>query len=160
MVNVLGLASRGDSHRLSMWMVEVSVDKDGTVQTSTYDPWKGTLHRDDASQLLDTHDAISNALDAPALGEVTAVAVKRVETPLRGKPGEAYDRRVWFEAAAMLAAQRQGKRFFQYRSNQLGRGAALAEQANAAAGADDEQYEEALAAACAALGDLGQMPAD
>lgn len=151
-VTVLGLASRGDSDRLSVWRVEVQVKGDGSVEVLELDPWQGTRGRDDASQLIDVHDAIVNVLDSPRLGTVCAVAVKRTESP-RGRPSNPYDRRVRFEGAAMLAAHAQGKRYFGYRKIQLGRGSDLAKQARATP-LDDEALE-ALDAACAALCDLG-----
>ncbi len=156
---VLGLASRGDEDRLSVWLVEVQLGDDGTVAVAVYERWRATKGRDEASQLIDAHDTVRNALDSPQLGAATAVAVKRVESP-PGRPGNPYDRRVRFEGAAMLAAHVQNKRYFQYRSNQLGRGAAITAKAHAAPGApSDDGPREALAAACTALGDLGEMRA-
>ena len=154
-VAVLGLASRGDSDRLSVWRVEVQVKGDGSVDVVELDPWQGTRGRDDASQLIDVHDAIVNSLDSPRLGTISAVAVKRAESP-RGRPSNPYDRKVRFEGAAMLAAHKQGKRYFDYRKNQLGRGSDLAEQARATASTPlGVEALEALEAACAALRDLG-----
>jgi len=151
----LGLASRGDNDRLSVWLVEVTVDIDGLVRVAVLEPWKGTRGRDDASQLIDVHDAVVNALDSPRLGAVDVVAVKRVESP-RGRPSKPYDRRVRFEAAAMLAASGKGRRYFGFRSNQLGPGHELAARARAANGAPtDGEGLEAVDAACAALGHLG-----
>ncbi len=153
-VAVLGLASRGDSDRLSVWLVEVRLAEGGDVQLATLEPWQATRGRDDASQLIDVHDAISNTIDAPRLGPIAAVAVKRVESP-RGRPSNPYDRRLRFEGAAMLAAHGAGKRYFAYRSNQLGRGTELASKAREATGAPaDAEALEALDAACAALSDL------
>src|SRR5688572_29663991 len=120
-LTVLGLASRGDKDRLSVWLVEVQLTEDGEVDVATLESWQATRGRDDASQLIDVHDAISNALDAPRLGPISAVAVKRTESP-PGRPSTPYDRKVRFEGAAMLAAHAQGKRSFGYRSNQLGPG--------------------------------------
>ena len=134
-ITALGLASRGDGDRLSMWLVEVSVDEDDNVAVATYQPWRATKRRDEASQLIDAHDVIRNALDSPQLGDIAAIAVKRTEAPQRGRPGNAYDRKVRFEGAAMLAAHVEGKRYYQYRSNQLGRGKELAQKARAASGA-------------------------
>jgi len=154
-VAVLGLACRGDSDRLSVWRVEVQVKGDGSVGVVELDPWQGTRGRDDASQLIDVHDAIVNALDSPRLGAFSAVAVKRTESPPR-RPSNPYDRKVRFEGAAMLAAHAQGKRYFGYRKNQLGRGSDLAEQARAAAATPlGDEALEAVDAACAALRDLG-----
>lgn len=153
-LTVLGLASRGDSDRLSVWRVEVQVKGDGSVAVAELDAWQGTRGRDDASQLIDVHDAIVNVLDSPRLGVISAVAVKRAESP-PGRPSKPYDRKVRFEGAAMLAAHAQGKRYFGYRKNQLGRGSDLAEQARAAAAvALGAEALEALDAACAALRDL------
>lgn len=152
---MLGLASRGDSDRLSVWFIEVRVAEDGDIEVATLEPWQATRGRDDASQLIDVHDAISNAVDTPRLGAIAAVAVKRVESP-RKRPSNPYDRRIRFEGAAMLAAHGAGKRYFAYRSNQLGRGAELASKARTVTGAPtDSEALEALDAACAALGDLG-----
>jgi hypothetical protein len=61
----------------------------------------------------------------------------------------------------MLAARVQGKRYFQYRNNQLGRGDSIFDIARSAGGAPTEAEPlEALCAACAALRDLGQAPSD
>ena len=61
----------------------------------------------------------------------------------------------------MLAAHVDGKRYFQYRTNQLGRGGDIAKKARAASGAPTEPEPlEAMVAACAALGDLSQAPSD
>jgi hypothetical protein len=150
----LGLASRGDGDRLSVWLVEVRLNADNAVDVTVLERWQGTRGRDDASQLIDVHDVIVNALDSPRLGPIKAVAVKRAEsTP--GRPSNPYDRKIRFEGAAMLAAHAQGKRYFGYRKIQLGRGKELAERARAAAGApSDAESLEALDAACAALSDL------
>ena len=134
-MTVLGLASRGDSDRLSMWCVEARLDEDGNVAVAVHERWYATRGRDDASQLIDAHDTIINALDSPELGDVKAVAVKRTETPPAGRPGNAYDRKIRFEGAAMLAARVQGKRYFQYRNNQLGRGDSIFDIARSAGGA-------------------------
>lgn len=151
----LGLASRGDNDRLSVWFVEVRRSEDGGVAVAVRDPWQGTRGRDDASQLADFHDALANALDSPTLGATDAVAVKRVESPVRGRPSNTYDRRVRFEAAAMLAAHQEGKRYFDYRTNQLGPGREIAEQARACESApQDDEGLEALDAACTALSGL------
>lgn len=158
---VLGLASRGDNDRLSVWLVEVQLDDDGHVAVVVREPWQATRGRDEASQLIDAHDTIKNALDAPKLGAVGAVAVKRTESPVAGRPSNSYDRKVRFEGAAMLAANALGTRYFQYRNNQLGRGKDIAKTAGAAPGVPSEDEPlEALAAACAGLYDLGQVPSD
>src|SRR5579884_1277082 len=102
-MTALGLASRGDNDRLSMWLVEVRLAEDGAVAVAVHEPWQATKGRDEASQLIDAHDTIRNALDSPTLGEIAAVAVKRVETP-PSRPSNPYDRKVRFEGAAMLAA--------------------------------------------------------
>jgi hypothetical protein len=105
--------------------------------------------------LVDAHDAVVNALDAPVLGPVSAIGLRKAES-LHGRPSKPYDRRTRFEGAAMLAARAKGKRFLDYRGSQLGRGAALAKKAQAADGAPiDGPALEALNAACAALSDLG-----
>ena len=158
---VLGLASRGDSDRLSVWLVEVQLDEDGQVKVAVHDAWQATKKRDDASQLIDAHDTIVNAIDAPTLGTVKAVAVKRTETPQFGRPGNAYDRKIRFEGAVMLAAHAQGKRYYAYRNNQLGRGQDIAKQARSADGAPKEgEALEAMVAACAGLSDLSKSPPD
>lgn len=131
------------------------------MRVAVREPWQGTRARDEASQLIDAHDAIKNAVDAPRLGGIGAVAVKRTESPIRGRPSNSYDRKVRFEGAAMLAAHALGTRYFQYRSNQLGRGADIARDARAASGAPTEDEPlEALSAACAALHNLGQAASD
>jgi hypothetical protein len=154
---LLGLASRGDNDRLSIWLVEVQLDDDGQVRVAVREPWQATRGRDEASQLIDAHDTIKNAIDAPSLGPIAAVVVKRTESPVRGRPSNSYDRKVRFEGAAMLAANAMGTRYRQYRNNQLGRGADIANKARAASGAPSEDEPlEALAAASAGLYDLGQ----
>jgi hypothetical protein len=158
---VLGLVSRGDDNRLSMWLVELQLDEDGQVKVAVHEPWYATKKRDDASQLIDAHDVIANAIDASTLGTVNAVAVKRTETPPFGRPGNAYDRKIRFEGAAMLAAHTQGKRYYAYRNNQLGRGEDIAKKARSANGAPKEgEALEAMVAACAGLSDLSKSPAD
>jgi hypothetical protein len=155
-VTVLGLATRGEKDRLSVWLVEVHFEADGSIAVVELDPWQATSGADEGSQLVDVHDAIVNALDAPRLGPVEAVAVKRVEMP-RGRPSGSYDRRLRFESAAMMAARRQGKRYFSYRRNQLGRGSHVSARARSADGAPTStEALEALDASCAGLGDLGQ----
>lgn len=152
---VLGLASRGDKDRLSIWIVEVGVDEGGASAIRVREPWQGTKGRDDASQLCDANAAIANALDAPALGaRIEGVAVKRTEVG-RGRPSTPYDRRIRFEAAAMLAALGKGRLYSAYRTNQLRPGAALAERVlrlSDAPGGDEDR--EAVSAACVALCDL------
>lgn len=156
----LGLASRGDKDRLSVWLVEVAVDEDGEVAVACHEPWKATKARDEASQLIDAHDAIRNALDRPKLGYVAAVAVKRTETS-PGRASTPYDRKVRFEGAAMLATHAEGKRYMQYRTVSLGPGAELRAKAEACATApSDAESLEAVAAACTALRHLSEMPAD
>lgn len=150
-LGVLGLASRGDNDRLSVWLVEVAVDANDDVRVAVLDSWQGTRGRDDASQLIDVHDAITNVLDAPRLVPITAVAVKRTEAP-PGRPTKPYDRKVRFEGAAMLAAHSKGQRYIGLRTNQLGPGRELSARARAADGAPTEpEAFEALDAACAAL---------
>jgi hypothetical protein len=150
-LGALGLATRGGDDRLSVWFVEVNVDEEEDVVIDVRNSWQGTRGRDDASQLIDVHDVIVNALDSPHLGEITAVAVKRAESP-RGRPTKAYDRKVRFEGAAMLAAHSQGKRYFDFRTNQLGPGKELARQARSLSTCPtDTEALEALDAACAAL---------
>jgi hypothetical protein len=61
-LGALGLASRGGDERLSVWLVEVRLDANDKVDVSVLDAWQGTRGRDDASQLIDVHDAIVNAL--------------------------------------------------------------------------------------------------
>jgi hypothetical protein len=157
---VLGLASRGDKDRLSVWLVEIGLDVDGEVSVAVREPWQATRGRDEASQLIDAHDTITNAIDAPRLGAVAAVAVKRTESP-PSRPSSAYDRKVRFEGAAMLAAHVSGARYFQYRRVELGRGKDIVTVARAAAGAPSEgEPLEALDAACAGLYDLSQLPRD
>lgn len=156
----LGLASSGAGDRLSVWLVEVSVDEDGEVAIACHEPWRATKGRDEASQLIDAHDTIRNALDRPKLGKVATVAVKRTETG-PGRASTPYDRKVRFEGAAMLAAHGEGKRYMQYRTNQLGPGAELRAKAQKCATApSDAESLDALAAACTALCHLGEMPAD
>ena len=154
-VAVLGLASRGDADRLSVWIVEVAIDERGDPSVCVRERWQGTRGRDDASQLADAYAAIANAVDAPVLGaRIEGVVVKRTEVG-RGRPSGPYDRRIRFEAAAMLASLSKGRRYWAYRTNQLGPGAELAQRLSALADApDDDENQEAANAACVALGDL------
>src|SRR4051794_14962028 len=89
-LSVIGLASRGDKDRLSVWFVAVRLLPDGQVDVRELESWQATRGTDDGSQLLDVHDAVVNAIDAKKLGKPNAVAVKRVETP-RGRPSKPYD---------------------------------------------------------------------
>lgn len=152
---VLGLACRAADDRLSAWFVAVRRNADDTVDVLELEPWHATSGTDEAAQLADVQDAITNTIDARRLGDLTAVAVKRVEMPV-GRPPKPYDRKVRFEAAAMLAANATGKRYFAYRKQELKSRSDLMQAAQAADGSPTAtEAVEAMAAACAALSDLG-----
>src|SRR5436190_293457 len=95
-LTVLGLASRAGGERLHARMVAVALSSDDDLEVRSVEPWEGTRGTDDARQLVDLHDAIVNVLDPKRQGAPQAVAVKRVESPSRGRPSAAYDRRIRF----------------------------------------------------------------
>jgi len=127
--------------------------RDGSVIVEPLKPWKGTA-TDELRSIGDLLDALANTLDRKRTGAPDALALKRTETT-RARPTKQYDQKIRAEGAAMIAAASQGKRYFHYRKNQLGRGSDLAEKAGAhskyPAGAE---AQDAVAAACAALTEL------
>jgi hypothetical protein len=156
-LRVLGIASRVPSSRLAAVFVRAVLRPSGEVSLDVHEPWSGTLGTDDGRQLTDLRDTVANALDIGRADPFDAVAVKRVETPPRGRPTEAYDKRIRFEAAVMLGCLSQGCRYFAYRKSELGRGLELLIRArDLSSFPGDEQTQEAVAAACAALHDLSE----
>lgn len=102
----------------------------------------------------DLVDALANLLDRKRPGAPVALAMKRSEIT-RGRPTTQYDQKVRAESAAMVAAASQGRRYFAYRTNQLGEGRDLeAEAATHDRYPKDKLAQEAVAAACAALAEL------
>jgi hypothetical protein len=134
-------------------MVEVGRTADGEFWVSERTRWQAAAGSDDGLQLTDVQDAVINALDAPTRDAICAVAIKRPENV--GRPNAGYDRRVRFEATAMVAAHRKGLRLYTFRRTQLSIGgeAALALERQPSTPTGDEA-REAMHAACSALGNL------
>jgi hypothetical protein len=134
----------------------VLVRVEGDALDLTFMPaWRATRN-DEARSLADLVDALSNTLDRKRSEAPAAVAVKRVETPFRGKPGKSYDQRTRAETTAMVAASQQGIRYFGFRTNEIrSRGKDLRISAEAHAEyPDDTDLRDAIHAACAALSAL------
>src|SRR5829696_8539358 len=105
----LGVTCRMSGDRLSVWFVVVRRKDDESLEVIELNPWYATSGTDEGSQLTDVRHAIANAIDTQLLGPGDAVAVKRVEMP-PGRPPKHYDRKIHFEASAMLAADAAGIR--------------------------------------------------
>jgi hypothetical protein len=151
---VLGLATSISDSALIVHRVVVRVSN-GDVELNVMDAWKA-IRKDEARSLGDLADALSNSLDRKRERAPDALAIKRVESPIRGRPSGSYDQRTRAEGAAMIAAASQGARYFGYRAVEIRpRGKALREAAAALPQypADDDR-RDAIAAACAALSDL------
>jgi hypothetical protein len=150
---VVGVASRFPEERLKAHFAVVAVEEAPTIEI--LDRWLGTRRTDLPSQLADFHQVVRNRADP---NEPTAIAVKRVESPVR-RPPHSYDCRVSLEAVVMLAAEQLGYRFFAYRTRELQARLEVDDplglMRRAFAGLEADEDAGAAAAACAALRDLG-----
>lgn len=150
---VVGVASRFPDERLKAHFALVAVNGGTTVEV--LDRWLGTRRTDLPSQLADLHQVIRNRTDPI---NPTAIAVKRAESP-GGRPPHTYDCRVSLEAIVMLTAEQLGHGFFAYRTRELKRcleaDDPLAVVRGAFGNLEADEDAEAVAAACAALRDLG-----
>jgi hypothetical protein len=149
-IAVLGIATSSKEDALHVYRVIVRLIEDGSVEVEPLETWRGTP-RDEARSMNDLSDALGNTLDMKRRGAPQALAVKRTEST-SGRPTKQYDQKIRAEGVAMVAASAQGRRYFQFRTQQLGRGADLAHAAS-----EHDSYptkresQEAVAAACAAL---------
>lgn len=152
---VLGLATSISNSALVVHQAVVAMTAEGVV-VKPMTAWRAS-RQDEARSLADLIDALSNTLDRKRSGAPELVAVKRVESPIRGRPSKGYDQRTRAEGAAMVAAASQGARYFAYRANEIRpRGEKLRELASQVEGyPQDEERRDAVHAACAALSELG-----
>jgi hypothetical protein len=149
---VLGIATSSTSGALTVHRVVVRAEGD-KVSVEQLEPWKGTPN-DEIRSIGDLVDALSNNLDRKRNAAPMALALKRTEST-RGRPTKQYDQKIRAEGAAMIAASSQGRRYFQYRTNQLGPAEALASVASSHGGYPTaKEAREAVTAACAALAEL------
>jgi hypothetical protein len=150
---VLGVATSSSRGVLVVRRVVVRF-RDKGVEVEPLQTWRGTAN-DEFRSIADLVDTLANVLDPKREGAPLAIAVKRTEST-RGRPTNQYDQKTRAEGAAMTAAASQGRRYFQYRSNQLGRGTRLSELASVSGDYPaDSEGTDAVAAACAALAELG-----
>lgn len=150
---MLGIATTSQRGALTVYRVIVRLAGGEAVQVETLEAWQGTP-RDEARSMNDLVDALANALDPKRAGAPSAIAVKRTESSV-GRPSNPYDKKIRAEAAAMIAAAGQGRRYFQYRTNQLSPGKDLHAKAVSQSGYPSVKEErEAVAAACTALAEL------
>jgi hypothetical protein len=151
-IAVLGITTSSRSDALHVYRAIVRLKEDGAVEVEALETWRGTP-RDEARSMKDLADALANSLDNRRPGAPEALALKRTEST--GRPTVQYDQKIRAEGVAMVAASGQGRRYFHYRTQQLGPGADLA---TAAAKHPDyprgKEAREAVAAACAALARL------
>jgi hypothetical protein len=152
---ILGLSTGVLDEALIVHRVVVRAT-DGEVSLTVTPAWRAT-RKDEARSLADLVDALSNALDRKRSEAPDGLAIKRVETPVRGKPSKSYDKRTRAEAAAMVAASHQGSRYFGYRTNEIKpRGKSLRTSVEQLGDyPDDPDLRDAINAACAALSELG-----
>lgn len=152
---VIGIASRAGGQRLTVTIAAVSVDDKGCVDIDVRESWRGNKNQASSHELTDLHDAIGNLLSGGAGQPLEGIAVKRVEQPQRGRPPGTYDDRIRLEAVAMLAAVATNTPFFSYRRKEMARGSELSAKARECNNwPDDDESQEAVDAACAALSDL------
>lgn len=150
---VLGIATTSSKETLTVYRVIVRRGDADVVTVETLERWQSTP-QDEARSMADLVDALVNTLDRRRTGAPEALAVKRTEAG-RGRPTKDYDQKTRAEGVAMIAATRQGRRYFQYRSQQLGEGQRLHEAAKRHGGYPSSKEEQAaVAAACAALAQL------
>jgi hypothetical protein len=126
---VLGIATNSHKDALIVSRVIVRLRTDGSIQVEPLTAWQGTP-RDEARSMNDLVDALANTLDPKRRGAPVAIALKRTEST-RGRPTKQYDQKVRAEGAAMVAASTQGRRYFKYRTTQLGKDRALTAEAAA-----------------------------
>lgn len=151
-IAVLGVAATSQKGAVTVSRVIVRV-RDDAVEVEPLEAWQATP-RDESRSMLDLVDALANTLDRKRTGAPAAVALKRSEST-RGRPTTQYDQKVRAEGAAMIATSSQGRRYFAYRTNQLGEGRDLEAEATAhPAYPSGKQEQEAVAAACTALAEL------
>jgi hypothetical protein len=151
-IAVLGIAASSQKGAVTVSRVIVRL-RDGELEVEPMEAWQGTP-RDEARSLMDLHDTLVNTLDRKRAGAPLALAIKRTEST-RGRPTKQYDQKVRVEGVAMAAAASQGRRFFGYRTIQLGDGRELEAAAATHGSYPAGQHEqEATAAACAALAEL------
>jgi hypothetical protein len=152
-IAVLGVATSSARGALTVHRVIVRVAEDDAVVVEPLKAWQGAPN-DETRSIGDLVDALGNILDPKRRGSPEALALKRAEST-RGRPTKQYDQKTRAEAAAMIAALGQGRRYFQYRTNQLGPGRDLNDVACEHSGyPSTKEGQEAVAAACAAVADL------
>lgn len=140
---------------LTVYRVIVRVADSGDVEVEPLAAWRSTA-QDEARSMNDLVDALSNTLDRRRRGAPRMIAVKRTEST-QGRPTKAYDQKTRAEAAAMIAASAQGRRYIHYRTTQMKGGDDLHRSATSHGGYPSvKEEQEAVAAACAALAELLQ----
>ena len=154
-LTVLGLSTAVADGTLVVHRAVVTA-RQGQITVKVLESWQATRN-DEARSLSDLVDALTNSLDRKRANAPEAVAIKRVEVPLRGKPPKSYDQRTRAEGAAMVAAASQGVGYFGYRLVEIRpRGQHLREAAASLPeypGAEEQRH--AVDVACAALAELG-----
>lgn len=147
---MLGVASRCPEDRLTVTFVSVVAPE---LAVTVHAAWRGRVGTAPKQQLADLITTAQTRLEQAG---ARAVAVKRAESPA-SRPTVQYDHRTRLEGAVMVAAPADVM-YRSYRMQELkGRlGDTPLEAAGGCCGVElDEVEGEALAAACAALRDLG-----